>query len=68
MKKRVGNIEVEVHDATNCGEPFLVYLSVRTSTVKLLNLLPDDARDLIHGLQWAVGLKKKRAVSAGESK
>lgn len=27
----------------------------KTSTVKTLNLLPDDARDLIHGLQWAFG-------------
>lgn len=55
MKKQIGNIEVEVQEATNCGEPFLVYLSVRTSTVKKINLLPDDARDLIHGLQWALG-------------
>jgi hypothetical protein len=58
MKKKIGNIEVEVHEATNCGEPFLVYLSVRTSTIKMLNLPPDDARDLIHGLQWALGLRQ----------
>lgn len=55
MKKQVGNIEVEVHEATNCSEPFVVYLTVRTSTVKVLNLLANDARDLIHGLQWALG-------------
>lgn len=55
MKKQVGNFEIWVHEAQNCGEPVLVYLSVRTSTVKELNLLPDDARDLIYGLQWALG-------------
>lgn len=54
MKKRVGNIEVEIHEATNCGDPYVVYLSVRTSTVKQLNLLPDDAADLIYALQWAI--------------
>lgn len=55
MKKQVGNIAVETHEATGCSEPFLVYLSVRTSTVKNLNLLPDDARDLVYALQWALG-------------
>lgn len=55
MKKQIGNIQVETLEATNCGEPFLVCLSVRTSTVKALTLLPNDARDLVHGLQWALG-------------
>jgi hypothetical protein len=55
MKKKIGNIEVEVHEATNCGEPYVVYLSVRTSTVKELNLVAADARDLVYGLQWALG-------------
>jgi len=58
MNKKIGNIEVEVQDATNCGQPFLVYLAVRTSTVKSIILLPDDARDMVYGLQWALGLSK----------
>lgn len=56
MKKQVGNITVEAHDARTYDDAFVVYLSVRTSTVKELNLLPNDARDLIYGLQWALGL------------
>ena len=55
MKKQVGNVEVERHEGENCGEPYVVYLSVRTSTVKRLNLTAADARDLVHGLRWALG-------------
>lgn len=60
VKKQIGNIAVEIHEATNNGQGFLVYLSVRTSTVKLLNLLPDDASDLVHGLQWALKNSKRK--------
>lgn len=67
MKKTVGNVEVEVHEATNCGDPYLVYLSVRTSTIKVLNLSPDDAQDLIYGLQWALGLRQPDSASCSPS-
>lgn len=65
MKKKIGNIEVEIQEATNCGAPYLVYLSVKTSTVKVLNLLPDDARDLVYGLQWALGLRTSVGKTGG---
>lgn len=55
MRKQVGNIEVEVHEAMNCADPYVVYLSVRTSTVKQLNLTASDARDLVYALQCALG-------------
>lgn len=63
VKKRVGNIEIEIHEATNDGEAILVYLSIRSSTIKCLNLLPDDARDLIFGLQWALGQPQQNIKS-----
>lgn len=66
MKKRIGNIEVEKHEAQCHDGPLMVYLSVRTSTVEKLNLLPDDARDLVYGLQWALGLHDKAGGNHGD--
>jgi hypothetical protein len=58
VKKQVGNISVERHEATNCGDAYVVYLSVRTSTVDQMNLTAADARDLVYGLQWALGISE----------